>query len=66
MPGDPFHTKSSELVIIRPLLFFDVNHMVIDCVECKMFVGKHKLQPLPLKPVNSKTPFQQWGLDFIG
>eukprot|EP00253_Pinus_taeda_P009174 PITA_09174 len=28
--------------------------------------GKKKLLPLPLKPVSAETPFQQWGLDFIG
>jgi hypothetical protein len=27
---------------------------------------EEKLQPLPLRPVHAETPFQQWGLDFIG
>jgi hypothetical protein len=27
---------------------------------------KKKLQPLPLRPIKAETPFQQWGLDFIG
>jgi hypothetical protein len=49
-----------------PSLFFDVNCMVRACVECQMFAGKQKLQPLPLRPVKEETPFQQWGLDFIG
>ena len=31
-----------------------------------MFTGKKKLAALPLKPVVIETPFQQWGLDFIG
>jgi hypothetical protein len=31
-----------------------------------MFAGKQKLFPLPLKPIKVETPFQQWGLDFIG
>jgi len=34
--------------------------------ECQVFQGKQKLFPLPLKPVEVNTPFQQWGLDFIG
>jgi hypothetical protein len=25
-----------------------------------------KLMTLPLKPISVETPFQQWGLDFIG
>jgi hypothetical protein len=31
-----------------------------------MFVGKKKLQPLPLRPIHVESPFQQWGLYFIG
>ena len=27
--------------------------------------GKKKLLPLPLKPISTEKPFQQWGLDFI-
>eukprot|EP00253_Pinus_taeda_P018338 PITA_18338 len=27
---------------------------------------KKKLLPLPLKPISTEKPFQQWGLDFIG
>jgi hypothetical protein len=28
--------------------------------------GKQKLMSLPLKPIVTHGPFQQWGLDFIG
>eukprot|EP00253_Pinus_taeda_P021068 PITA_21068 len=28
--------------------------------------GKRKLLPLPLKPISTEKPFQEWGLDFIG
>jgi len=47
-------------------LFFDVNCMVRTCVEFHMFAGNKKLFPLPLRPIKVETPFQQWGLDFIG
>jgi hypothetical protein len=32
----------------------------------KKFSGKQQLKSLPLKPVVASTPFQQWGLEFIG
>eukprot|EP00253_Pinus_taeda_P011829 PITA_11829 len=49
-----------------PSLFSDVYKVVKNCHECQIFQGKQKLQPLPLKPIEVSTPFQQWGLDFIG
>jgi len=36
------------------------------CIKFQKFSGKKKLKSLPLKPVLSSGPFQQWGLDFIG
>ena len=30
-----------------------------------MFTGKQKVPALPLVPVKTEAPFQQWGLDFI-
>ena len=36
------------------------------CHKCQIFEGKRKLLPLPLQPISVETPFQQWGLDFIG
>eukprot|EP00253_Pinus_taeda_P024607 PITA_24607 len=44
----------------------DFHKVVKSCHECQIFQGKQKLQPLPLKPVEISSPFQQWGLDFIG
>eukprot|EP00253_Pinus_taeda_P035516 PITA_35516 len=49
-----------------PTLFADVYKTVASYHECHIFEGKRKLQPLPLKPIEVSTPFQQWGLDFIG
>ena len=49
-----------------PTLFLDLYKTVMSCHECQIFQGKKKLLPLPLKPVSVNTPFQQWGLDFIG
>jgi hypothetical protein len=36
------------------------------CAKCQKFSRKQQLKSLPLKPVASSRPFQQWGLDFIG
>jgi len=47
-------------------LFQDTNSRVRACPKCQMFAGRHKLKPLPLRPVRIEIPFQQWGLDFIG
>eukprot|EP00253_Pinus_taeda_P020958 PITA_20958 len=33
---------------------------------CFIFEGKKNLLPLPLKPISTEKPFQQWRLDFIG
>jgi hypothetical protein len=49
-----------------PKLFSDVNAKVHACYPCQIFAGKKKLPALPLVPVKTETPFQQWGLDFIG
>jgi hypothetical protein len=49
-----------------PKLFSNVNAKVRACDPCQLFVGKQKLPELPLVPVKTKAPFQQWGLDFIG
>ena len=38
----------------------------MSCHKCQIFEGKRKLLPLPLKPISTEKPFQQWGLDFIG
>ena len=49
-----------------PSFFADVKKFVVSCHKCQIFEGKRKLLPLPLKPISTKKPFQQWGLDFIG
>ena len=49
-----------------PTLFTDVCREVRSCIKCQRFLGKKQLNSLPLKPVVASTPFQQWGLDFIG
>ena len=36
------------------------------CYECQIFEGKRKLMHLPIIHISLETPFQQWGLDFIG
>eukprot|EP00253_Pinus_taeda_P001603 PITA_01603 len=44
----------------------DVKKFGVSCHKCQIFEGKRKLLPLPLKPISTEQPFQQWGLDFIG
>jgi hypothetical protein len=48
-----------------PKLFIDVNAKVRACNPCQLFSGKQNLPALPLVPVKTEAPFQQWGLDFI-
>eukprot|EP00253_Pinus_taeda_P018412 PITA_18412 len=69
--GGPLYWKSTADKILSagfywPTLFADVRKFVTSCHKCQIFEGKRKLLPLPLKPVSTKMPFQQWGLDFIG
>jgi len=49
-----------------PTVFSDTHQVVATCHECQVFDGRRKLLSLPLKPVRVESPFQQWGLDFIG
>jgi hypothetical protein len=44
----------------------DVCRKIRACIKCQKFSRKQQLKPLPMKPVVESTPFQQWGLDFIG
>eukprot|EP00253_Pinus_taeda_P006384 PITA_06384 len=69
--GGHLFWKSTANKVLRagyywPTLFADVYKMVKSCHKCKIFEGRQKLQPLPLKPIEMSPPFQQWGLDFIG
>ena len=63
--------KSTANKILRagfywPTLFANVRKYVTSYHKCQIFEGKKKLLPLPLKPISTEMPFQQWGLDFIG
>jgi len=69
--GGHLYWKSTADKILRagfywPTLFSDVKKFVTSCHKCQIFEGKKKLLPLPLKPIFTEKPFQQWGLDFIG
>eukprot|EP00253_Pinus_taeda_P025538 PITA_25538 len=69
--GGHLYWKSTTDKILRagyywPSLFVDVKKFTASCHKCQIFEGKRKLFPLPLKPISTEKPFQQWGLDFIG
>jgi len=69
--GGHLYWKSTSDKILRagfywPTLFADVKKFSMSCHKCQIFEGKRKLLPLPLKPISTEKPFQQWGLDFIG
>jgi hypothetical protein len=49
-----------------PKLFSDASIKVRAYYSRQIFVGKQKIPALPLVPVKTEAPFQQWGLDFIG
>eukprot|EP00253_Pinus_taeda_P025344 PITA_25344 len=61
--------KSSKFCVIDGALFWrnheDVKNFFVSCHKCQIFEGKRKLLPLPLKPISTEKPFQQWDLDFI-
>eukprot|EP00253_Pinus_taeda_P031798 PITA_31798 len=69
--GGHLYWKSTADKILRagyywPSLFANVKKFAVSCHKCQIFEGKRKLLPLPLKPISTEKPFQQWGLDFIG
>jgi hypothetical protein len=69
--GGHQHWKATTLNIIRAgyywtTLFSNVFTIVRACNECQNFARKKKLLSLPLKPITTSGPFQQWGLYFIG
>ena len=49
-----------------PSLFANVYKKVASYKEYHMFEGRNKLLPLPLNPIAVESPFQQWGIYFIG
>ena len=58
--------KFLRAVFYWPTLFADVKKFVTACHKFQIFEGKRRLLPLPLRPISTERPFQQWGLDFIG
>eukprot|EP00253_Pinus_taeda_P004916 PITA_04916 len=69
--GSHLYWKTNSNKILRagyywPTLIPDIHNMVTACHKCQLFIGERKLLPLPLKPISVESPFQQWGLDFIG
>eukprot|EP00253_Pinus_taeda_P034230 PITA_34230 len=69
--GGHLYWKSTTDKILQagyywPSLFANVKKFVVSCHKCQIFEGKINLLPLPLKPISTEKPFQQWGLDFIG
>ena len=66
--GGHLYWKSTTNKILRacyywPTLFTDVYHKVRACLECEKNFG---FLSLPLNPISTEAPFQQWELDFIG
>jgi hypothetical protein len=69
--GGHYFWKTTTHKILRaryywPTLFTDVCREIKACIKCQNFSRKKQLRPLPLNPVVASSPFQQWGLDFIG
>eukprot|EP00253_Pinus_taeda_P029566 PITA_29566 len=69
--GGHLYWKSTVNKILRagyywPTIFSDVKRFTTACHKCQVFEGKRQLLPLPLRPIATEKPFQQWGLDFIG
>jgi len=69
--GGHLYWKSTVNKILRagyywPTIFSDVKRFTSACHKCQVFEGKRQLLPLPLRPIATERPFQQWGLDFIG
>jgi hypothetical protein len=63
------HTTTHKILRDKyywPTLFVDTHRYVLSCQPCQYFAGKQKLPAQPLKHMVVETPFQQWGLDFIG
>ena len=49
-----------------PTFFSDTHKKVASCHKCHIFEGRRKLLPLPLNHFQVESPFQQWGIDFMG
>jgi hypothetical protein len=69
--GGHFAAKTITHKILRvdyywPTIFSYVHKMLRGCQQCQLFIGKQKLAALPLHPIVVESPFQQWGIYFIG
>jgi len=69
--GGHHYWKTTAHKILRvwyywPTLFSDVFSFMKSCDRCQRFTRRQQLKSLPLKPIHTNGPFQQWGLDFIG
>eukprot|EP00253_Pinus_taeda_P033742 PITA_33742 len=69
--GGHHYWKATANKVLRagyfwPTMFRDIYKKIATCHECQVFEGKRKLIPMPLVPIYTEAPFQQWGLDFIG
>eukprot|EP00253_Pinus_taeda_P018662 PITA_18662 len=67
--GGHLYWKSTVNKILRagyywPTIFSDVKRFTTACHKCQVFEGKRQLLPLPLRPIATERPFQQWGLGF--
>jgi len=63
--------RSTAYKILRdgcswPNIFVNTNALVRELSEYQIFARKHKILPLPLRPIKVEELFQSWGLDFIG
>jgi hypothetical protein len=64
--GRPQPTKFSGLGTTGPPYSLMSTEKSEPTSNAKGSHGKQQLKSLPLKPTVASTPFQQWGLDFIG
>jgi len=69
--GRHFVAKSTAHKILTsgyywPTLFHDSHLFVLSCDSCQQSSRRQKLSVFPPKPVIATSPFEKWGLDFIG
>jgi len=69
--GGNFVAKSTTHKIIRtryywPSIFHDYFEFVRSCDICQCLADKQQFSVMPLKLVLATSPFEKWGLDFIG
>jgi transposase InsO family protein len=65
----PAHTTAQNILRARYYLltlFTDTHRHVRSCQPCQYFTSKPKFPAQPLKHIVVETPFQEWGLDFVG